>query len=74
MAITSAAGFAAHAGEASLDVPVTLAFTGAAVVAALVAGRVGARIPTDRLRRWFAWLVLTVAGLIAAQLIIDLLA
>ena len=74
VAINSAAGFAAHAGEASLDVPVALAFTGAAVVAALVAGRVGAHIPTDRLRRWFAWLVLTVAGLIATQLTVGLLA
>ncbi|RBY91283.1 sulfite exporter TauE/SafE family protein [Blastococcus sp. TF02A-30] len=74
VAVNSAAGFAAHAGEATLDVPVTLTFTGAAVVAALVTGRVGARIPTDRLRRWFAWLVLTVAGLIATQLTVDLFA
>lgn len=74
VAINSAAGFAAHAGEATVDVPVTLAFTGAAVVAAMVAGRVGARIHTDRLRRWFAWLVLAVAGLIVTQLLVDLLA
>lgn len=74
VAINSAAGFTAHAGEATLDVPVTLAFTGAAIAAALAAGRVGARIRTDRLRHWFAWLVLTVAGLIATQLTIGLLA
>ena len=74
VAINSAAGFAAHAGEATVDVPVTLAFTGAAVVAAMVTGRVGAHIHTDRLRRWFAWLVLTVAGLIATQLTVDLFA
>jgi hypothetical protein len=74
VAINSAAGFAAHAGEATVDVPVTLAFTGAAVVAAMVSGRVGAHIHTDRLRRWFAWLVLTVAGLIATQLTVDLFA
>ncbi|MCA0143844.1 sulfite exporter TauE/SafE family protein [Blastococcus sp. LR1] len=74
VATNSAAGFAAHATEATLDVPATVAFTAAAVAAALVTGRVGARIHTDRLRRWFAWLVLTVAGLIAIQLTVDLFA
>jgi uncharacterized membrane protein YfcA len=73
VAINSAAGFAAHAGEATLDVPTTLAFTAAAVVSAVAAGRLGARIETDRLRRWFAWLVLAVAGLIGTQLVVDLL-
>ncbi|WP_040337046.1 sulfite exporter TauE/SafE family protein [Candidatus Blastococcus massiliensis] len=73
VAINSAAGFAAHAGETTLDVPVTVAFTAAAVAAALVAGRLAARTDTDRLRRWFAWLVLAVAGLIATQLLVDLL-
>lgn len=73
VAINSAAGFAAHAGEATLDVPVTLAFTGAAIAAALVAGQLAAHTDTDRLRRWFAWLVLGVAGLIATQLSVDLL-
>ena len=73
VAINSAAGFAAHAGEATLDVPVTLAFTAAAVVAALFAGRLGARVDTARLRRWFAWLVLAVAALIAGQVAVALL-
>ena len=73
VALNSAAGFAAHAGEATLDVPVTLAFTAAAVVSAVAAGRLGARVDTDRLRRWFAWLVLVVAAVIATQLLIDLL-
>ncbi|MBJ7451244.1 MAG: sulfite exporter TauE/SafE family protein [Blastococcus sp.] len=73
VAINSAAGFAAHAGEVALDVPVTVAFTAAAVAAALVAGRLGAGIDTDRLRRWFASLVLVVAAVIAAQVLVDLL-
>ena len=73
VAINSAAGFAAHAGEATLDVPVTLAFTAAAVVSAVAAGRLGAKADTDRLRRWFAWLVLVVAAVIATQLLVDLL-
>jgi hypothetical protein len=73
VAINSAAGFAAHAGEVTLDVPVTVAFTAAAVAAALVAGRLGAGIDTDRLRRWFASLVLVVAAVIAAQVVVELL-
>lgn len=73
VAINSAAGFAAHAGEATLDVPVTVAFTVAAVAAALVAGRLGAGVDTDRLRRWFGRLVLVVAALVASQLLVELL-
>ncbi len=73
VAINSAAGFAAHAGEVTLDVPVTVAFTAAAVTAALIAARLGTRIDTDRLRRWFAWLVLVVAAVIAAELLVDVL-
>ncbi|SEO70141.1 sulfite exporter TauE/SafE family protein [Trujillonella endophytica] len=73
VAINSAAGFTAHAGEATLDVPVTVAFTAAAVVSAVAAGRLGARVDTDRLRRWFAWLVLVVAAVIATRLLVDLL-
>ena len=73
VAINSAAGFVAHAGEAALDVPVAAAFTAAAVLAALAAGRLGSRTDTDRIRRWFAWLVLGVAGLMAVQVLVDLL-
>jgi uncharacterized membrane protein YfcA len=73
VSINSAAGFAAHAGETALDVPVTVAFTAAAVVAALVAGRLGAHTDTNLLRRWFAWLVLAVAVLIATHLLVVLL-
>ena len=64
----SAAGFAAHAGGATLDVPVTVAFTGAAVLTALAAGRLGSRVDTTRLRRWFAYLVFTVAAGILVQI------
>ncbi|MBN1093834.1 sulfite exporter TauE/SafE family protein [Blastococcus sp. TML/M2B] len=73
VAVNSAAGFAAHAGEATLDVPVTLAFTAAAVVAAVVAARLGTGVDTDRLRRWFARLVLVVAAVLAGGLLVDLL-
>lgn len=69
VAANSAAGFAAHAGDTTLDVPVTIAFTAAAVAAALGAGRLATRLDTDRLRRWFAYLVLVVAAGILAQVI-----
>jgi uncharacterized membrane protein YfcA len=71
--VNSAAGFAAHAGDAPLDVPVTVAFTAAAVVTALVAGRLASRLDTARLRRWFAYLVLTVAAGILVQIAAGLL-
>lgn len=68
IAANSAAGFAAHAGDAPLDVQVTVAFTAAAVVAALAVARFGARAGTERLRRWFAYLVFTVAAGILVQI------
>jgi uncharacterized protein len=73
VAVNSAAGFAAHLGDTSLDVPVTVAFASAAVLSALVAGRLGVRTDTDRLRRWFAWLVLAVAALVGTQVLVALL-
>jgi uncharacterized membrane protein YfcA len=74
VAVNSAAGFAAHAGDTTLDVPVTVAFTAAAVVAALAAGRLGMRLDTARLRRWFAYLVLVVAAAILVHVGTSLLA
>lgn len=74
VAVNSGAGFAAHAGDAPLNVPVTVGFTAAAVVAALVAGRLGAGLDTDRLKRWFAWLVLAVAAFVLARIGIDVAA
>jgi hypothetical protein len=73
VAVNSAAGFAAHAGDAPLDVPVTIAFTAAAVVTALAAGRVATRLDTARLRRWFAYLVFLVATGILVQITAGLL-
>ncbi len=73
VAVNSAAGFAAHAGDAPLDVPVTIAFTAAAVAAALVAGRFATRLATAWLRRWFAHLVFVVAMGVVAQIAVGLL-
>ena len=66
--ITSSAAFAAHAGGVPLDYGVAAAFAGSAVAGSLAAGRWGARLSADRLRRPFGWLVLALAVLIAAQL------
>jgi uncharacterized membrane protein YfcA len=73
VAVNSAAGFVAHAGQAPLDVPVTVAFTATAVAAALVAGRVATRLDGARLRRWFAYLVFVVAAGIVVQIAAGLL-
>lgn len=72
VAVNSGAGFAAHAGDAPLDVPVTAAFTTAAVAAALVAGRLGAHLETARLRQWFAWLVFAVAAGVLVEVAVGL--
>lgn len=65
--INSAAGFLAHLGEARLDPTVTVAFTLATVTGALVAGRLGSRLPADRLRRGFGYLVIASALFVALQ-------
>ena len=70
--ITEVPRFAAHAGEAPIDVPITVGFTAAAVIAALVAGRLGAGLDTARLKRWFAWLVFAVAVLVLGQVVVSL--
>jgi uncharacterized membrane protein YfcA len=62
VAIVSAAGLAAHLGTGSgLDVPVTLAMGGTAVLGALVGPRLADRVPTRLLGRSFAALVVCVA-------------
>jgi uncharacterized membrane protein YfcA len=65
--INSAAGFAAHAGDAPLDYRIAVAFTLAAVIGSLAAGRLAARLPADRLRRAFAYLVFAVAAFVVIQ-------
>jgi uncharacterized protein len=69
--LNSIAGFAAHAGGAALDWGVAGAFTAAAVAGSLVAGRFATRLPADRLRRGFAYLVLAVAVFVATQAVLD---
>lgn len=68
--INSAAGFLAHAGDASLDYRIAVAFTAAAVLGSVAAGRLGRRVPTARLQRWFAYLVFAVAAFVIAQVLL----
>jgi uncharacterized membrane protein YfcA len=72
--INSAAGFAAHAGDTTLDYTLAAAFTVTAIVGSLAAARVATRLPADRLRRWFAYLVLAVSAFVVIQTLIDLAA
>lgn len=62
--INAAAGFAAHAGDATLDYRLAAVFTLAAIVGSLAAARIATRLPADRLRRGFAYLVLAVAAFV----------
>lgn len=58
----SGAGFLAHVGDASINWSAAAAFVGAAVITALVAGHLGAKVDTGHLQRWFAYLVFVVAA------------
>ena len=69
--INSVAGFAAHAGDAALDYRIALAFTATAVVSSLASAKVAARLPAERLRRWFAHLVFAVAAFVMVQALIN---
>lgn len=69
--VNSAAGFLAYLGKVDLDYGLAAAFTGTAIVGALVAGRFATRLPADHLRRWFAYLVLVVAVVVVIQLVVD---
>ncbi len=71
VALNSAAGFAAHAGSADIDYGLAAVFTGAAVAGSMLAARVATRLPAERLRRWFAWLVLAVAAFVAVQALVN---
>ena len=65
--LNSAAGFAAHTGDAAIDYRITGAFTPAAIAGSLAASRLGTRLPANRLRPAFAYLVIAVAALVVAQ-------
>ena len=65
--INSGAGFAAHITRTSVDWPIALVFAGVSLVIAAVTGRLGAKVNPDRLRRWFALLIIAVAVFVAVE-------
>ena len=67
----SLAGFAAHIGDAHIDYPIAAAFTLAAVAGSLPAARLASRLPAERLRHWFAYLVFAVAVFVVAQTLLN---
>jgi hypothetical protein len=69
--LNSAAGFAAYLGDTDIDYAIAAAFAGTAIAGSLIAARFATRVPAGRLRRWFAYLVLTVAALVLVQVAID---
>jgi uncharacterized membrane protein YfcA len=69
--INSIAGFGAHATDIDVDYDIATAFTLAAVVGSLVAARFATRLPAERLRRWFAYLVFAVAAFVLVQAVLN---
>lgn len=61
IAANSLAGFLGRVGHVSIDVPLTAAVTGAAVVGSFVGGALADRLPQDTLRKGFAVFVLVLA-------------
>lgn len=65
--INSVAGFSAHLNDVQIDWAVTGAFAGTAMLASLIAGRLGRRLPDRVLKTSFAVLVLIVAVYVAVR-------
>ena len=70
--MNSAAGFVAHGGIGELDLGLTSAFTGAAVVGSLIGARLAPRLPSQVLKRWFAYLVMAIAAFVTVQAVLGL--
>ncbi|WP_209374150.1 sulfite exporter TauE/SafE family protein [Brevibacterium renqingii] len=68
--INSLGGFLSHLGDLNLDWGPTLVFAAAAMVASLVAGRLGRSLSNTVLKRGFAVLVLVVAAFVAVSTLV----
>ncbi|MFF0241489.1 sulfite exporter TauE/SafE family protein [Rhodococcus pyridinivorans] len=66
----SAAGLISHLSGTNIDWAITTAFAGTAIVGSLIAGHFGTRVDTDRLQRWFAYLVFAVAAYVLVDAIL----
>lgn len=58
----SSAGVLSHLSGATIDWSITAAFVGTAILGSLIAGHFGTKLDTQRLQRWFAYLVFAVAA------------
>ncbi|MCP2247307.1 sulfite exporter TauE/SafE family protein [Lentzea aerocolonigenes] len=66
--ITALAGLTAHGlAGAHVDPGITAVFAGAALLAAVITGRLARRLPATTLHRAFAWVVVTVAAGVATS-------
>jgi len=67
IAMKSFAGLAGYLTSVTLDWPLVLGVTGAAVVGSLVGGRLAGRVPEVALRQGFGWFVLVMGGFVLVQ-------
>lgn len=67
IAMKSMAGLAGYLSGVSIDWPLALAVTAAAVVGSVVGGRLVGRISQDRLRRAFGWFVAAMSVVVLVQ-------
>ena len=67
IAMKSFAGLAGYLTSVTLDWPLVLGVTAAAVVGSLVGGRLAGRVPEGALRQGFGWFVLVMGGFVLVQ-------
>ena len=67
--LNAAGALVSHMGFGSVDLAVAVPFTVAAVIGAVVGGGLATRIDSGRLSKWFAYLVIGVAGFVVVQVL-----
>lgn len=67
IAMKSFAGLAGYLTSVSVDWPLVLGVTGAAVLGSLIGGRLAGRLPEATLRQGFGWFVLVMGGVLLVQ-------
>jgi uncharacterized membrane protein YfcA len=65
----SVAGLLSHLDAVGGNWNITAAFVGAAMATSLVAGYFGTKVDTDRLQRWFAYLIFVIAAYVLVDTI-----
>ena len=66
----SAAGVVSHLNGMHINWSVATAFAVTATIAALIAGHLGTHTNTDRLQRWFAYLVFVIAAFVVVDTVL----